>query len=362
MSLENDVTQVMAQLHEGYADAKRTFVDLGKIAEDAFEQLSEKDPTSQKKYLVWMCRQYITTPELGKFDIIRQFHDLAFRGIIKNSDIYSYKSIQDVEKAVEDSQGIFTGSSLRKGSKEIGKIPADIVRLDNDKVVIIEPRDKNEAIYYGRGSKWCTAAMGRGNLFSNYHTANKRLYYILAKNPTNEESDKFAVSYRLLSPRVFGHEDPSSTPRYEWILWTKEDRGYYRNDRGVDTILSQLGLSASDLAGMFDKYAPKEFTIGEANVVYDSPKIKIYYIDDVDTAIELGKGTEWFVAAPSDNQFGNYYGMSGYNIYYWFSKIDDHKYLMLQPPADGGSKVTLWDERMIPANFKKMAAKYGVPA
>ena len=121
------------------------------------------------KYLQWAVRQYAS----GDFKLedvsrvkqaLKQFQQKQRALPIK--DLNQYRSIADLEDAVEEAQ---PEQSKRQQKQEIKTEGADVVVKGSDGVVL-ELKTKEAACYYGKGTKWCTAA-NSNNMFDNYNQA-----------------------------------------------------------------------------------------------------------------------------------------------------------------------------------------------
>lgn len=223
---------------EGMARAKELYVDTKKIDKRIFNALVQKDPTPQKKYIEWMARTFPRMPSLTKYDVISRFDDLCNKNQIENKDIGRYEHIEQVDDAVrqaeikyaEKSGDAQTKSGLYKDltaitakiSKErdpdkrealmtkknqiAAKInamkdflkdinPKDVI-FQNENVIVVRPPDVDSSCKYGRGSRWCTAAMGSRNYFNSYYFGRGvNLYYIIPLiEMHNDKLDKIAVA------------------------------------------------------------------------------------------------------------------------------------------------------------------------
>ena len=202
MSLENDITGIKEtiNLYEGYARAKELYVDTQKMNLRQLNTLSGKDPTPQKKYLEWMARMYI-----GGHRNIRQYHeiadfdDLVNKKQIENTDINTYKTMEEVSDAIRQAQLRMEQKKAEKKFvidtevlKEID--PADIA-YQNKNVVIVKPLTTEKSQLYGRNHRckkddasgatayWCIATTTGYNRFLSYfQNSGDTFYFILPKS------------------------------------------------------------------------------------------------------------------------------------------------------------------------------------
>ena len=178
MELINEIDKLF-EMSEGIASARDKYESA--IGSETINSLAAIDPTPQKKYTEWMASKYAAGErDLDAFKVIRDFDELAGKGIIKDKDILVYKSLAAIESAVKSNKDKITISAQKKGIKGLEGInPADIV-FQNNKAIVVKPTTKEASIKYGRGAHWCTAAMGKDNMFNRYYVdQEKDLYYIL---------------------------------------------------------------------------------------------------------------------------------------------------------------------------------------
>jgi len=210
MSLEYTITEIKElfdsqEINEGIAQARQQFA--GKINDEELDRLSTLDPTSNKKYIVWLGSRFLEDKSIinspNTPNVLKQFEELSQKNIIKNKDINSYKTLGQVTAEVEKAAGVITTSQQKKGVKTPGDInPADIV-FQNDKVTVVEPKTKEASILYGRGTRWCTAAMSKDNMFDKYTSATSRLFYILPIDGGN----KFALRAQKYYITLYDNND-----------------------------------------------------------------------------------------------------------------------------------------------------------
>ena len=175
-------------LLEGLKDIRRKYVDSEMVPEDIFKKFETADPTSTKKYLDWMCRMYVQTPDRATHiaDIIPIFDQQVERQLLKGSDadIGKYKDLDSMDTAVASKEGVKTKGEQHK---EI-KAGAEKVYEDDD-LLIVSPETYEASCKYGAGTKWCTASMTRTH-WDNYFRKGVKLYYIIDK----KKNTKFAAA------------------------------------------------------------------------------------------------------------------------------------------------------------------------
>jgi predicted nucleic acid-binding Zn-ribbon protein len=111
----------------------------------------------------------------------------AFEKISSNlpkTDINQYQSFDELLKALNDYQN--------KPRREYKKIEGGNVVFENDRFLVVNPLTHETSCYYGKGTKWCTAA-DSDHHFNQYNSDGK-LFYILDKAlPTSDVNYKVAL-------------------------------------------------------------------------------------------------------------------------------------------------------------------------
>jgi len=172
--LQKDGDKIMQALRQDHL-AKGKY----NSAKAAIEKLVEADPTSNNKYLQWIVNQYIKRS--FRIEDLNRVHNALSefekkKRSLEIKDINQYKSLADLEDAVED---IDQSVSKRQQKQEIKKEGADVVAEGPDGVVI-KLKTQEDACYYGAGTKWCTAAKNY-NQFDEYNEEGP-LYVFLGRD------------------------------------------------------------------------------------------------------------------------------------------------------------------------------------
>jgi hypothetical protein len=76
---------------------------------------------------------------------------------------------------------------VSKNDIKISKKSNSTVILDNERFFIVRPESKESSIYYGSGTKWCTAAKN-DNYFNRYTKKGVTLYYIIDKTKDSDDN------------------------------------------------------------------------------------------------------------------------------------------------------------------------------
>lgn len=186
------------------------------------------DPTPNKKYLQWIIRQLLDGRIIGE-DLYKAHDALAVfdraKGRMEKRDINQYADYRELEDAVEPfalgevevSSGAEKDAYARKMQKESRTV------YDSPTIKITVPLTKEASCYFGRNTKWCTAA--RDDAFNEFVSYNARgpLYIVLDKKSNTRwqmhfDSNQFmnerdrSVSRYDLPKEVWQNPDWSKEP------------------------------------------------------------------------------------------------------------------------------------------------------
>ena len=176
--------------------------DPGVMAE-IMAMIEQGDPTKNKQYSQWLARMYskniipLEDIQSKMFDALSKFHTLKLRKKIKpqHADLNQMKQPVDLLTAMADYEDVEdTNQEVDKGQS--AEIYAD------SSIRVIVPKDEASACYYGRGTKWCTAAKNN-NMFKQYHQRGD-MYIVLPKNPKHT-GEKYQL--HLHSKQFMDEED-----------------------------------------------------------------------------------------------------------------------------------------------------------
>lgn len=143
------------------------------------------------KFLPWVVKMYskgeFEYTDLGLVNnYLKDFVEKSHK--LEKKDINSYKSLEELNNALKDIKDV-------KGSREAkrdAKSSAEKV-YEDDEWVIIAPHTKEAAIQYGKGTKWCTAALN-ANYFNQYYNKGKLYIIINKQNPSEKYQFHFETS------------------------------------------------------------------------------------------------------------------------------------------------------------------------
>lgn len=192
------------QLLEGLSSARKQYLDTGKVSKEVFDDFVEKDSSKNNKYLDWMLARYVEDPDRAThiIDATNLFYDMAERGKIDQKDIYQYKTLEDLDAAIEKGGITKTRSELRREEK----VKSEVI-LDTNDLFIVVPKSYEASCRYGAHTKWCTVGKER-SYWDTYYKKGVKLYYIMDK----KNNKKYAVAVLPSGEKeIFDEKDKSIT-------------------------------------------------------------------------------------------------------------------------------------------------------
>lgn len=149
------------------------------------------------QYLNWMGKRIGDTPIEDAIEAVKNFDRLkaALKSKKKNTDIYSYKTIDDLRDVI-DSVGPSRGEQELEAKKEtifVGEFGDWTVEA---------PLTTKAACHIGKGTTWCTAATKTANLFSRYTESGVILFHLTKKgvDSRKDPTAKINVTFKNGSP------------------------------------------------------------------------------------------------------------------------------------------------------------------
>ena len=111
---------------------------------------------------------------------VRDFHKLnkympAAQG---GRDLNSYKTIGDINQALDNAQSVAQRKELEKVHKE--KVRGDADRIYQDKTtLVVRPNSEEASCYYGQGTQWCIAATNSRNYWDDYANDQGAVFFFI---------------------------------------------------------------------------------------------------------------------------------------------------------------------------------------
>ena len=162
-------------------------------------EIAEKvDPTDNHQYTLWILRLYYKNgirrfEDMGRVNAaLGIFHQYKKQFEIK--DINQYKQLSDLEAAAEKVEIVDSENEKKRQYSQEMRENSEII-YEGPEGMIVSPKTQEASCYWGRGTRWCTAATGSYNLFDSY---SENLIIVLPKDGTkwqfHEESNQYMDS------------------------------------------------------------------------------------------------------------------------------------------------------------------------
>ena len=200
------IKQIIAEsilLESRLTKAQEKYPSLTDFNWIGWDDLEEKDPSGNNKYLMWMAKQtdrLIKEIENGEtefaagtsqhrkedyyahkidlmYDLVDTFHDNIQK--MENKDINSYETVEDLKKGVTDSLGAKEKTRREKEKK----VEDSVVVYEDDRFFAVRPMTEEASCYFGRNTTWCIAATIARNYFNDY-TEDDRIAFTIIRDNT----------------------------------------------------------------------------------------------------------------------------------------------------------------------------------
>ena len=128
------------------------------------------------------------------------------------TDLYQYRNVGQLLSALSEYEG--------RQRREVKKVEGGNVVYDDGRFFVVNPLTHESSCYYGKGTKWCTAAETDSN-FKKYNQDGK-LFYILDRTlPTNDPLYKVALLRKFDGDKTY-YDAKDETVKSGWIYNTNK--------------------------------------------------------------------------------------------------------------------------------------------
>ena len=135
-------------------------------------------------------RYMYATARRVKHSVI-DFHNMAkyMKGAKQSTDINAYKSLFDLQKALDEAEKVKDKKEQEKIHK--AKMREDADRIYQDKTtLVVRPQSEGASCYYGQGTKWCISATDSQNYWNKYTEEDGAIFFfILDKEVAKKAED-----------------------------------------------------------------------------------------------------------------------------------------------------------------------------
>lgn len=275
-------------------DAKRQ-----ELITNLLNQLEKADPTPRREYMPWLAQIYAAGGAQSRLedlqstvkDALAKFHALKTRRQIQppNNDIMRFRTVDqflDVVDAYEDPRDDSTND--RGQAREI---------IRTDAVRVIVPHDQAAACYYGRGTRWCTAAQNN-NMFDAY-SQDGFLYIFLPQQPKHP-GEKYQMS--IEAAQVMDERDEPVDP---WTIMTQRFGDLRSLFRHYVPKLNSLFMFADPVLLQRIMDQMEEMTMDHARTMrkrFDSAEEYQQFIWDLDQNFEGAWNRQWLMEDWAPNE------------------------------------------------------------
>lgn len=160
------------------------------------EQIYRIIKNVQPKFLNWVGKNFETINFDNNFQLLLQ----TLKDFDKKSsnlpltDINAYKSFSQLVDSLKE-----FSTKTRRQYKKIGDA---VVVHEDDKYLVVNPQTHNSSCYYGKGTKWCTAAT-TDDAFNRYNIDGKLFYFLDKTKSTSDLYYKIALLKKFTGEEFF---------------------------------------------------------------------------------------------------------------------------------------------------------------
>lgn len=210
-------------IQEGRVDEFRTKYS-NKFSAEQLKRIVDSVP---HKYLMWVGKTFDginfeeNFPKL--YTSLNKFTKLSTN--LPKTDINQYRNFEELISAIS----IYENRDRR----DIKKVEGGNVVYDDGKLFVVNPLDYKSSCYYGRGTKWCTAAETDTH-FRKFNEDGKLFYIIDRTKPTSDPLYKVAFLRKFDGEKKFF----DATDEYVKSGWIFNTEQFNNLDKAVDGYLS----------------------------------------------------------------------------------------------------------------------------
>ena len=121
---------------------------------------------------IWIYKCFIDSFDNSVYEIINDLIDYGERGLLKNKDILTYKTTEEIRNDI-------TRASIVDTEKNFSK--QTVKEFENDTWLAVRPLTYTASIKYGAATKWCTTSRYEKEYFARYWDRGVLVYFINKK-------------------------------------------------------------------------------------------------------------------------------------------------------------------------------------
>ena len=192
------------------------------------EQLKRIVDSVPHKYLMWVGKTFDginfdeNFPKL--YEALNKFTKLSTN--LPKTDINQYQNLDDLLNAISVYEN--------RDRRDVKKVEGGNVVYDDGKLFVVNPLDYKASCYYGKGTKWCTAAETDTH-FKKYNEDGKLFYIIDRTKPTSDPLYKVALLRKFDGEKKY-FDAKDEYVKSGWIFGTEQ---LNKLDKAVEDYLSR---------------------------------------------------------------------------------------------------------------------------
>ena len=175
------------------------------------EQLDRIIDSIPQKFLNWVGKNFDSINFDENFPLLKSTLD-RFEKISSNlprTDLNEYKSLIELTQSIKDYD--------ERTRRNFRKVDGGNVVYEDDRFFIVNPLTHQSSCYYGKGTKWCTAA--DSDYQFNQYNQDGKLFYILDKTlPTNDPFYKVALLKKFNGDTTYYDAKDETIKGDMWIM------------------------------------------------------------------------------------------------------------------------------------------------
>jgi len=188
-------------------DQELSSEQVSALSRNVLGQIESVDPTPNKKYVLWIVRQFVKNGlkfedinELLKVDIER-FHELPKQrkqqlDIETDLNKYTWRDLREIADKLKKTADLENPIDAKLDYEHIDEMKVLYV---GDMGQLIIPKTTAASCEIGSGTRWCTAASQSNNMFSSYSNDGPLYVWIPSrKMPEKKSSNKYQFHFPSL--------------------------------------------------------------------------------------------------------------------------------------------------------------------
>jgi Domain of unknown function (DUF4116) len=281
--LEKILDKHGSALHDAVCQREAKSRKLQLSNKDLVLQFAGADPTDGKSRTQWLAKTYIADADFKLEDLGRAYVALqAFEQFkrklpIEQRELSKIKSLRKLEalmdpfmKAKEKARlnldlSSVTGREKRRLEELKAREESIIIQEGNGLATIVSPKTEFAACWWGRGTKWCTAAE-KNNAFFDY---NNDAPLIILVCPDGEKFQTYLTSNKVTCANALDEHVGKQSVKERWddfrplLSWMMEKNGCALCYVPEDYITFDLCYRCVKNNGLALKYVPEKFKTEE---------------------------------------------------------------------------------------------------